>query len=364
MNDFYIDRLPSHCEYLAPYRFFKQPRFEENLQLIDNRWTADEVQRIISAPLSHGCSDFFEVTDIESNVDGSENWVCGFSVYFLKHALNPTQLHRETSEIHQKLIDGVELLIDHPERSQETVLRFYVSAEAWDAIAERGLLNREHTQFYKMLHPSEDSQIGTMWRLLVLDDSGYEYAIETDVAPDEDWIIPRITDEGHQDFLKRLSRFAITGEIQALEYHHDTTNIEIRTAIAEYPDLTRFDHLTAGGIVTIPREMPRLVPLFCEYLETPARLQIFNCEFQTWTWLEQTDHFYWGWIGLGPDQNFWRFLKRTIPARHAVYHEFAEKFRDYPADHYFFRMVKQYEKEGHEFTVDGDERLIDFLGEL
>ena len=365
MKDFYIDRLPNHCDYLAPYLFFNQPRFEANLQIVDSRWRPEEIQKIVEAPVSYGYSNFFEVTDMESNMDGSENWVCGFSVYFLKRALNPTQLHRETSETHQKLIDGVEVLINHPERSQETVLRFYVSAEAWEVISARGLLNRKHTQFYKMQHASEDSQIGTMWRLMVLDDSDYEYAIQADVAPDEDWIIPRIADWGHREFLQRLGKFAIASEIQALEYEREPSIEQmenLRIGIADYPNLTRFDHLTAGGIVTVPRKIPPLVPLFCKYLETDSTLTVFHHEYQTWTRLTQPDHFYHGWQGLGPDQNVWRFLKRSMLARHAVYEPFAKNFRAYPVDHYFFRMVRQLEKSGHEFIIDKTQQpLLEFI---
>ena len=194
MNDFYIDRLPSHCDYLCPPLFFSDPNcLGENLQIVDNRWTAQEIQNITSSPLPPGYSDFFEVTDIESNISGSENWICGFCVYFMKEAIYPGEERRVQPENHAKLIDGVEALIDFHDRSPDTVLRFYVSPEAWEAIAKRGLFNREHTQFYKMRHASEDSQIGTMWRLLVLDDSDYEYAIETDVAPDEPWVFTRIT---------------------------------------------------------------------------------------------------------------------------------------------------------------------------
>ena len=361
MNDFYIDQLPSNCDYLSPPRFFEQECFEANLQIIDNRWTAQEIETIVSSTIPYGYSDFFKVTDIESNVDGHENWICGFSVFFMKHVFHEEQLYRETWENHQKLIDGVKALIDHPDRSQETVLRFYVSPEAWDAIAAQGLLNSEHTQFYKMLHPSEDSQVGTMWRLLVLDDSDYEYAIETDVAPDEDWIFPRITDSGHSDFLKRLSKFAIAGEVQALPYRTEI-GVGLRTPIVDYTNLTRFDHLTAGGIVTMPKTIPPLVPLFCKYLETDSTLTLFHYENNTWTQMLQQEHLYWGWRGLGPDQNFWRFLKRTIPARHAVYEPFAEEFRVYPPDHYFWRMVRQFEKSGHQFIIDHTEQpLLELL---
>ena len=332
---------------------------------MDNRWTVEEVQRIAASPLPNGYSDFFQVTDIESSVDGSESWICGFSVYFMRHTFNPTQLHRETPENHAKLIDGVEVLVEHPERSPETVLRFYVSPEAWEAIAARGLLNREHTQFYKMLHASEDSQVGTMWRLMVLDDSDYEYAIQTDVAPDEDWIFPRITDWGQREFLQRLGKFSIAGEIQALGYEREPNAEQmesLRIGIADYPNLTRFDHLTAGGIVTIPRNIPPLVPLFCKYLKTGSTLIVFHHECGTWTRLTQPDHLYHGWQGLGPDQNFFRFLKRTIPMRHAVYEPFAAEYQAYPSDHYFFRMIRQFEKSGHEFIIDKTEqRLLDFI---
>ena len=375
MNDFYIDRLPIDCEYQAPPSFFFEPNpLGHGFQVVDDRWTVDDIQRILSSPLPVGYSDFFEVTDIESNVDGSENWVCGFSLYFMKHTYYEGQEHRESPETHHKLVDGVALLVDYHERSPETVLRFYVSSEAWEAVAARGLMGREHTQFYKMHHASENSQIGTMWRLLALDDKDYEYAIQTDVAPDEPWILARITDWGQKEFLDRLGGFYLSGETyfdEFCEYQrefHDSMD-DIKGQIQgglPYPwfDVMRvIDHITCGGITTRPAQMPSLVPLFCEYLKNPSStLTLFNCETQRWTRFEQDDSLYWGWKGLGPDQNFWRFIKRCIPVRHIVDPEWASRLHEYPGGHYVFRMMRQYEKQGHQFLMHKTfERVLDFI---
>ena len=283
MNDFYIERLPSHCDYIAPPLFFLNPPegpypLGKQLQIVDDRWTAERIKQIVNSPLPHGYSGFFEVTDIESNVDGSENWVCGFSLYFLKECMRHDQLRRIEPSNHEKLVDGVQVLVDYHERSPETALRFYVSPEAWEAIAARGLMGREHTQFYKMAHGSEDSQMGTMWRLLALDDADYEYAIQTDVAPDEPWILARITQWGQREFLERLSpdRFFFSGETYFEVYSEFDRELRsdiesVRWQITDgytYPNLNLlqiFDHITPGGITTIPQKIPRLVPLFCEY---------------------------------------------------------------------------------------------------
>ena len=380
MNDFYIDRLPSDCDYLCPPLFLVQPEggrycIGEHFQVVDNRWTKAEVQEILSSPLTPGYSNLFEITDIESNVDGSENWVCGFSVYFMKEYVYPGQEHRVQPETHAKLVDGVEVLVDYQERSPETVLRFHVSPEAWEAIAKRGLMGREHTQFYKMGHASEDSQVGTMWRMMVLDDSDYEYAIQTDVAPDEEWIFPRITDWGQREFLERLKpeRFFLAGETYLDEYEEFKKellpNIDfIRSSHGDgirFPMLEVFnllDHITCGGITTIPEKMPNLVPLFAKYLSMPGTLTVFDCETRRWTKIEQDDPLFYGWRGLGPDQNFWRFLKRTIPVRHIISDDWAGRLHGYPQDHYVFRMIRQYEKSGHEFVIDKTwQPLLEFL---
>ena len=382
MNDFYIDRLPSDCEYQNTPLFFLSPDdtyddIEASLQVIDDRWKAEEIQKVINSTLPYGYSDFFEVTDIESNVDGSENWICGFCVYFMKETIYPGEARREQPENHAKLIDGVEALIDFPDRSPSTVLRFYVSPESWEVITKRGLFDREHTQFYKMHYPSEDSQIGTMWRLMVLDDSDYEYAIQTDVAPDEPWIFARITEWGQRDFLKRLSpqRFYLGGEIYISEYRKPDPYVASKEhvlAIHEeggiYPipeilNILEFDHITCGGITTIPSKMPKLVPLFCKYLSMCSTLTIFNCESGRWTKLKQNDPLFYGWKGLGPDQNFWRVIKKVIPVRHIVAQLWGERLRDYPQNHYVFRMIKQYEKSGHEFVMDKTEQpVLEFAG--
>ena len=362
MNDFYIDNLPSQCHYISPHMFFQQENIEANLQIVDDRWDTETVETLLRSPIAPGYSDFFEVVDIESSVSGDEEWVVGFSLFFLKHTLDPQHTHRETVEAHQKLIDGVRFLIEHPERSVNSVLRFYVSEEAWEAVAAQGLMGREHTQFYKMAYPSEDSQVGTMWRLLALCDKDYKYATQTDIAPDEAWIIPRITDWGHDQLLKRLSDFPIAGEIQTLQYR---TEKEVITSAYTYPNsqLTRFDHLTPGGIVTRPSEIPNLVPLFCKFLETSSTLTIFNCESNRWTKFKQDDNLPHGWEGLGCDQNVWRYLKRAIQMRHAVYEPWVGEFlREYPDNHYFVRMIKQLERAGHEFIVDGtDQPLLEAM---
>ena len=204
---FYLDKIPDTAKYLRAKEFAVLPDMYENLHILDPRWNAFDTET------PSYLNEFFEVTEIQSNREqNAYNWICGFSVFFLKYTMESQTEHqgRIISEIHEKLIQGVRSLIEFPDRCPETLLRFYVSAEAWERLAAENLLHSEGTEFYKMAYPSEDSQLGTIWRMMALFDKEFAWAIQTDVptkpAREDEWVYARIADWGRQTFKDWLEK--------------------------------------------------------------------------------------------------------------------------------------------------------------
>ena len=349
MDKFYIDEIPKDSCYINPHDFFNNDSMESGLQVVDHRWDNLDFDNVGSK-----FNDFFEVDDIVSNVDGSENWICGFSVFFLKSIFLESDADRLSLDSCSKLIRGVRRLIEFNDRSNTTVLRFYVSDEVFNMIWEEGLLNSDHTEFYKMCFPSEDTQIGTMWRLMVLSDDKYEYAIETDVSPDEDWILPRIADWGHVDFLKWLdSGCFLAGETFFPNYFtHPVFMLEDITKCFFCPEV--FDNITAGGILSKPSEMPDMKSVFVRYMEMNPSVYLHDIERSVWTEMRIRHAIAYGWQGWGPDQSIWRLLKRVIPTTHIVWGKSLENLITHNRFHYIYRFIKQLVSDGHYFIDSSD----------
>ena len=185
---FYIDENSCFQRvYLSHPNFSKLGNLEREIYMLDDRWSTLDFAPDKS--YSHFQS-LTEVTDIQSNRErDSYEWVCGFSVFFLKETGNPDDAHRTfAGEVMRKLIKGVDQLTDYPDKCPNTLLMFYVSHEVWERLARDGILYRPGTEFCKMAADSETSQLGTIWRSLCLSDTEFEWAIQADCGADEEWI--------------------------------------------------------------------------------------------------------------------------------------------------------------------------------
>lgn len=358
---FYLDKIPDSARYLRTEEFSVLPDMYENIYTLDPRWDALDTE----TP-SH-LNEFFEVTEIQSNREqNGYNWICGFSVFFLKYTMGSQTEHqgRTTSEKHEQLIQGVRSLIEFPDRCPETLLRFYVSPEVWERLAEEGLLHAKGVEFYKMTYSSEDSQLGAIWRMLALFDKDFSWAIETDVptkpVPEDDWIYARIADWDRQTFKDWLEKntdrdWAWAGEY--LFFYRNFTNEQYLFHEKHRAwNVSQFDYLSGGGIVTRPERMPSAESVIHQHLaERSLHLTYYHAGQDVWCQFPGYEYkIPLGWEGWGIDQAVWAFLKKVLPVRHIVHDQSLTHIKEIAPtlskDHIMFRLINQLRQEGSEFV--------------
>ena len=193
-----------------------------------------------------------------------------FSVFFLKESSDENEAYRTLPENHNKLIRGVDQLTRYSDKCPNTLLRFYVSPEVWERLARDGILYRPGTEFCKMASDSETSQLGTIWRSLCLSDTEFEWAIQADCGPDEEWILARIAHWDREKFKSWLSSNFCWGS-EFLFWKHNWYTEQHPDNFSEYHDywnLDNFDFLSAGSIVTRPELMPNIEKFIWKYFQS------------------------------------------------------------------------------------------------
>ena len=353
---FYLDKIPDSARYLRAEDFSVLPNMYENVHMLDPRWTS------LDTEIPSHINEFFEVTDVASNTEGSHKWICGFSVFFLKHVMDSQTEHlqRVSTEKHENLIQGVQELIEFPERCPETLLRFYVSADAWERLAEEGLLHAKDVEFYKMAYPSEDSQFGALWRMMALFDERYQWAIQADVGVGEEWILARIAKWGRQTFYDWLEKntgqdWAWAGEYLFCEKNLTNDQIVFHDKHRAW-DISLFDFISAGGIVTRPERMPKVESVLHRHLaERPLHFTYYHADEDVWCQFPGYEYqIPLGWEGWGIDQAIWAFLKKVLPVRHIVHEQSLPHMKEtvptISKDHIVVRLINQLQKEGSEFV--------------
>ena len=363
-QEFYMDHIPNTARHVFWGDFLNLPNLEQNICLLDDRWSDVSV----SAPA--WTDTLTEIETVQENRSRSDyEWVCGFSVFFMKDAHNPNteHAHRTLPETHANLIKGVSELLSYPDRCPETLLRFYVSAEVWDRLSAEGLLSAPDTEFCKMVYNSEESNLGTMWRLMCLSDAEFQWAIETDCAPSspkEHWIYPRI-DKNHREFFKRWltahRTFSYGSEFLIYPHNWDPEQGELRVG-----NMQNNDFLSSGSIVSRPKEMPDIENLVRRHIAERLNPHVFYhkgenivCAFS-----ERAHAVPYGWEGFGPDQEMWRFLKKTLPTRHLLQTQSREHMQkvEVPEDHFMKRIISQLIAEGSEFVdIETQEPIFEMI---
>ena len=357
---FYLDEIPKSAKYLHPDTFKQLPNIETELHILDDRWKSMEN---MGNKVPDHIRELIEVSDIQKNHTKNQyEWVCGFSVFFLKASAVKEHEHRCKPESHDKLIKGVDHLTNYAERCPDTLLRFYVSPEVWERLDQTGILQRPDTEFFKMRFDSEETQFGVIWRMLCLSDKDFEWAIQADCAPDEEWIFVRIADWSRGEFKKWLSpsKQTPTGFSWAGEYLFFDGNWSLGLdSDCMNPsnlawNLESYDFMSAGGIVTRPAQMPdmkRFIPQYTLQLSSP--LKWYHKEADAWTTIPQRCELLpYGWQGFGVDQEMWRFLKKALPVRHHIHQQSIEQIQKYnlPENHVTKRIIAQLISEGSEFV--------------
>ena len=356
---FYIDEIPKSARYLPDEEFRRLPNLETQLYMVDDRWESLELE---ADDIPSHVREFVDVTDIHENRERDDyEWVCGFSVFFLKGTNDPEhQDHRYTAENHDKLIAGVDRLTSYEERCPETLLRFYVSPEVWERLASEGILYRPNTEFFKMRFASESSQLGTVWRMLCLSDPNFEWAIQADCAPDEDWILARIAHWDRHKFKSWSApengrTFNWAGEYLFFDNNWDP-DLRDHTFHPENRawNLNNIDFMSSGGIVTRPAEMPDMNLILERYISQAASmLTFYHAEADVFSYIHQRERWpSYGWEGFGEDQEMWRLLKKAMPVRHLIHSQSIKHLEKYdlPEEHLIKRLVSQLISEGSEFV--------------
>jgi hypothetical protein len=353
-QEFYLDEIPVSARYLSHPEFSKLPNLEREIYMLDDRWNTLDFTPDKS--YSHFQS-LTEVTDIQSNREqDSYEWVCGFSVFFLKESNDPGEERRTLPENHNKLIKGVHQLTDYPDKCPNTLLRFYVSQEVWERLARDGILYRPGTEFCKMASDSETSPLGTIWRSLCLSDTEFEWAIQADCGADEEWIFARIAHWDREKFKSWLSpnfpwgsEFLFWEHNWYTEQHPDNFN-----DCHHYWNLANFDFLSAGSIVTRPEKMPDIEKCIWKYFQSGYSPQTFyHASADAWSVTHQKSAFLpYGWEGFAFDQEIWRFLKKMMPVRHIIHSQSTDHIKQFniPENHIMKRIVSQLISEGSEFV--------------
>ena len=357
---FYLDEIPNSARYLKTEEFSVLPNMYENVHMLDPRWNS------LDTEIPAHINEFFEVTDIASNAEGSHKWICGFSVFFLKYVMDSQTEHleRKTTEKYENLIRGVRELIEFPDRCPETLLRFYVSPDAWERLAQEGLLKTKDVEFYKMAYPSEDSQFGALWRMMALFDKRFQWAIQTDVptkpAPEDEWVYARIADWDRQTFKDWLEKntgrnWAWAGEY--LFFNRNFSNVQhLFHEKHRAWNVSQFDYLSGGGIVTRPERMPPVEAVLHRHLaERPLHLTFYHADKDVWCQFPGYEYQVpLGWEGWGIDQTIWAFLKKVLPVRHIVHEQSLQHIEEtapkLSKDHLMFRIINQLQQEGSEFV--------------
>ena len=352
---FYIDEIPTSAKFMPFPEFRNLPNMSRNIHILDDRWETLEW----TSP-DH-LQEFTKVTDIQKNWDRSTyQWVCGFSVFFLKFAYDGHK-DRIQPEKHQRLIRGVETLCSYPDRYEDMVLRFYVSEEVWDILHKSDVLYTPGTEFHKMAFSSEESQLGAIWRMLCLSDDQFEYAIETDVAPDENWIFMRIQENGLNEF-KSLLLPDKDYMSEFLLWEHNWYNREASDNFKPdhihtphiFWDIGNLDFASGGGITTRPNQMPDIEPLIWRFIENYAtQRNFYHAESDVWTATHQRKFFIpYGWEGFPIDQEFWRYLKKVKPIRHFLNTKSITHIQNTQIheNHIMHRIISQLLSEGSEFV--------------
>ena len=348
---FYIDEIPVSARYLSHPNFSKLGNLEREIYMLDDRWSTLDFTPDKS--YSHFQS-LTEVTDIQSSRErDSYEWVCGFSVFFLKETGNPDDAHRTLPESHEKLIKGVHQLTRYSDKCPNTLLRFYVSPEVWERLARDGILYRPGTEFCKMAADSETSPLGTIWRSLCLSDTEFEWAIQADCGPDEDWILARIAHWDRHKFKSWLSpNFPWSSEF--LFWEHNWYTEQHPDNFNDYWSLANFDFLSAGSIVTRPELMPNIEKVIWKYFQSGySPCTFYHASENAWSVLHQKPAFLpYGWEGFTFDQEIWRYLKRMMPVRHIIHSQSTDRIKqlNIPEDHIMRRIVSQLISEGSEFV--------------
>ena len=358
IKPFYIPEIPVGAEYcsretLAEVYAPDMDRILNEIQVVDDRWTAEDIRRICETPPRPEFAAFFEIEDFHE-VPGSFEALRSMSLF----ALNGVPV--------DEYIDGVEHQVRNIQPNfPEILLRYYVSGEMWETCAKRGLIGLPGAEFVRMRHASSHSRIGTFWRFMGLNDNRFEIAFTSDVedATDFDppiWYLRRMAENRAKPFDLFGSVLFLREEMEYLKSRKDDLQFFVYTDlhgdgifIEALSSLNRFSGkgiIRGGG-----NPLPDLTPLICEYLGSPPQQRIYHPQTNRWVLFQEREPR----LGAGRygfiNEFFPRLLTKAVPMRMTIqeerYFSLVRIFRRYGQDCLLRRLYHQLSTEGHEIVI-------------
>ena len=358
MEPFYIPAIPEGAEFCSRQELVETyaPNMDQilnEIQVVDDRWTAEEIQRICETPPRPELAAFFEIEDWHRS-SGRFDVLCSMSLFGL--AGNEARWN--------EYIDGVEFKVQNfPKRYPSHLFRFYVSPDMWDLIHERDLMKYRGVDFVKMRHSSRYSRIGTFWRFLGFEDYSFPFAYteEAECGPSKGTItlnevkrrvsLPGAVLSGEAYFLREEHLFVqdpLFTEFSPFfftDLHGDGIFIE---------QLSAFNRFAAQLMVRGGKRLPSLIPLICHYLSTSEIQVLYHPQTHRWASFREREPR----LGSGAygfmNEFFFRFLTKAIRINHLFHGGRLDILRRilkrYGPDCLLTRLYNQLLTEGHHLT--------------
>lgn len=191
MGRFFIDSVPLDADCTTRFEFVNavdETTLINTVQMIDRRFTLEDIARIEKSEPSPELARFFE---IEDKRESSKRAECLHSFSLFK--METEDGRSTTGKRFEDYVDGLIAWLDFFDRQPEHKLRVYVGNSAWDALHRAGAFTQS-ADFYRMKDSSPYTEIGTFWRFLAFDDYDYEYVWirETDANGEmvnDEWVM-------------------------------------------------------------------------------------------------------------------------------------------------------------------------------
>ena len=309
MNDlrfFFIDKIDLRAEYVDSNVFFMQNEeriddFANEIQVVDTRWSAEDLERIKSAERSD-LSYFYEIEDmIESPKRGEA--LCSICIFFIGDTPWMNQPFHE-------YLEGLHYRIDifRNELSSQK-LRVYVGNSAWEILHKEGILKADDVDFVRMRRNSSGTRLGTTWRHLAFDDYDYPYVYidDTDrrahLLPDggsilvdelrkDQGILDRCFsrgDGGKRPHLTSALSFARDGNANLFHHVDIDESLFAFTPSSRIRNPASYYETAVCELVRGPDRLPfdDIVPILVESMMAPDGYTIFHQPSFQWTFMKE-----------------------------------------------------------------------------
>ena len=272
-HKFYRPSLPVNADYCSRKRFVSYLDVLNQLEIVDDRWSREDIERITNTTPPSELAAFFEI----------EDWVESQQTYAGLRSMSLFRLRDTPIEAYVKgVFRQVQCVLP---QCPDMLFRFYVSNEIWDSISE--LIDTPGTEFVKMQHDSRYSRIGTFWRFMALNDDRFEVVITGDVDDEDDFCLSVDTLKAMTQDVKLFGSVLFLRE--EMEYFlTDRASLDMFLESDLHGDaifIESISSLNRFGGKEIARgncQLPDMVKLICEYLSSAPIQKLYNPSLNRW----------------------------------------------------------------------------------